>query len=162
MKPLKNKAPATNPGAEDLGRLLAEFVNKVSHPRGRALAFMTEANVTVPQVLMLDHILNYTTTTPSELSGALSLSPSSVSQMIDRLVKGGFLTRFEDAEDRRRKTIVITARAKQFLDELGRLRVEEFEIGTSVLSAETRNILKDAITVALGELRRPRRTENLP
>jgi DNA-binding MarR family transcriptional regulator len=114
---------------------------------------MTKANVTVPQVLMMNYMLKSAVTTPSELAFALKLSPSSTSQMVDRLVKSGFLTRFKDTDDRRRKTIGITARAKHFLAELGRLRVEEFEIGVSPLSPETRQELANVIASALGELR---------
>jgi DNA-binding MarR family transcriptional regulator len=143
---------------DDLGKKLAEFVNKVSHTRGRTLTFMTEANVTVTQAILMDHVLNGVAATPSELSDVMGLSLSSASQMIDRLVKFGFLERFENPDDRRRKTIIATAAARQFLEKLQNIRVTEFEAGISGLSPTTRDLLRTAIMRALEEVptRRPR------
>lgn len=135
---------------DDLGLLLEAFVNRVSHPRGRALSFMSEASVTVAQVILMSHAIDGGT--PTRLAAVMNLSLSSVSQMIERLVKLGFLRRDEDAEDRRRKTIRTTPKAKSFLDKLKALRAEEFAAGASVLSRETREALKSAIARALREL----------
>lgn len=136
----------------DLGRLLETFVNKVSHPRGRALAFMSEASVTVAQVILMNAAMTERDSTPSSIAATVNLSLSSVSQMIERLVKLGFLQRSEDAEDRRRKTIRATPKAKGFLDNLRTLRAEEFAAGAAVFSRETRDVLKSAIARALREL----------
>jgi len=143
---------------EDLGLLLEAFVNKVSHPRGRALSFMSEASVTVAQVILMSHAVGGGT--PTSLAAATSLSLSSVSQMIERLVKLGFLRRSEDPEDRRRKTICATPKAKTFLDRLKALRAEEFAAGAAFLSGETRDILKSAIARALRELEPPPRSSD--
>ena len=133
-----------------MGLMLEAFVNRISHPRGRALAFMSEASVTVAQVILMTHAI--CGGTPSSLAAAMNLSMSSVSQMIERLVKLGFLNRSEDAEDRRRKTVRATVKAKAFLDELRILRAEEFSVGAAVFSRETRDVLKCAISRALREL----------
>lgn len=140
----------------DLGEKLAEFVNSVSHTRGRTLAFMAETGVTVTQAILMDRVLGGAADTPSAISEVMGLSLSSASQMIDRLVRLGFLERFENPEDRRRKTIVVTAAARQFLEKLRHLRVGEFEAGTSTLSAETRELLRTAVSRALQEIRADR------
>lgn len=138
---------------DDLGLALEAFVNRISHPRGRALAFMSDASVTVAQVILMTHAIDGGT--PSSLAAAMNLSMSSVSQMTERLVKQGFLNRSEDAEDRRRKTVRATPKAKAFLDELKALRAEEFAAGASVFSREARDLLKSAIDRALRELELP-------
>jgi DNA-binding MarR family transcriptional regulator len=138
--------------SDDLGFLLEAFVNKVSHPRGRALSFMSAASVTVPQVILMNVAMTVPNSTPSSLATAMNLSLSSVSQMIERLVKLGFLRRSEDVEDRRRKTISATPKAESFLDDLKALRAEEFAAGTEMLTEETRDLLKSAIARALAEL----------
>lgn len=148
-----NRTP-TKRKDDDLGRLLEAFVNKISHPRGRALAFMSEASVTVAQVILMNTAMTERDSTPSSLAAAMNLSLSSVSQMIERLVKLGFLQRSEDSEDRRRKTIRAAPKAKGFLDNLKALRAEEFAAGAAVFSRETREILKSAIAQALRELER--------
>ena len=137
---------------DDLGAKLAEFVNKVSHSRGRALVFMAEANVTVPQVILMSYVSTGAAPTPSGISNLMGLSISSASQMIERLVKMGLLDQFEDPADRRKKTIVATAKAREFLGQLRILRAQEFELGLAPLSEETRERLADAIHRALGEI----------
>jgi DNA-binding MarR family transcriptional regulator len=137
---------------DDLGAKLAEFVNKVSHPRGRALVFMTEANVTVAQVILMNSVATGAAATPSEISHLMGLSISSASQMIERLVKLSFLDRYEDADDRRKKTIVATDKAKEFLDQLRVIRANEFEHGVAPLSQATRDLLAEAVNRALAEI----------
>lgn len=136
---------------EDLGLMLEAFFNRISHPRGRALAFMSEASVTVAQAILMSHAVGGGT--PTKLAVAMNLSPSSISQMIERLVKLGFLQRSEDTEDRRRKTVRATPKAKAFLDKLRILRAEEFAAGAAVLSRETQGVLRSAVGRALRELR---------
>jgi len=136
---------------DDLGLLLEAFVNKISHPRGRALSFMSEASVTVPQAILMNYAMTIPRSTPSSLADILGISLSSISQMVDRLVRLGFLNRHEDEMDRRRKTIEVTPKAKAFLDQLRMLRADEFVAGAAALTSETRNLLKTAIARALRE-----------
>ena len=89
---------------------------------------------------------------PSSLAAAMKISLSSVSQMIERLVRLGYLKRAEDGDDRRRKTVAATARAAAFLNMLKALRAQEFEAGVATLAPETRRLLIAAVAQALGEL----------
>src|SRR3954453_1952357 len=75
---------------------LRRLVDRVSHRTGLALATMTEATITLPQVLLLNHIAHGRATSPSELAKAMRVSLAAVSQMIDRLVQQGLLDRAED------------------------------------------------------------------
>ena len=143
---------------DDLGFLLEDFVNAVSHPRGRALSFMAEAAVTVPQAILMNYATNAPHSTPSQLAAHMNISLSSISQMVERLVRLGYLRRAEDAGDRRRKTIDATPKAKMFLDELKALRADEFAVGTAALAAETRDLLGKAVSQALREIRAGPRT----
>lgn len=135
----------------ELGGLLEALVNVVSHPRGRALAFLTRASVTVDQAILLHHA-NHAGSTPTSLATQMNLSLPSVSQMIERLVQAGMLRRREDARDRRKKTIETTPKAKTFLARFRAVRVEEFEAATDRLSPATRRRLARAIEDALREL----------
>jgi DNA-binding MarR family transcriptional regulator len=82
----------------------------------------------------------------------MNLSLPSVSQMIERLVKQGLVRRSEDSEDRRRKTIEVTAKARTFLARLKDVRSAEFTAGTEALSPATRRRLLDVLAQALKEL----------
>ncbi|HLW91265.1 MAG TPA: MarR family winged helix-turn-helix transcriptional regulator [Roseiarcus sp.] len=112
---------------------------------------MSEASVTVPQAILMNYAMTIPRSTPSSLADILGISLSSISQMVDRLVRLGFLNRHEDEMDRRRKTIEVTPKAKAFLDQLRMLRADEFVAGAAALTSETRNLLKTAIARALRE-----------
>lgn len=137
---------------EELGSLLVEFFNRVSHPRGRALSFLAEAGLTVDQAILLSYAHEQPGSTPSSLAARMNLSLPSVSQMLERLVKLGMLRRSEDPTDRRRKTITLSATAKRFLTRFREVRVRELVTGTEPLSPATRQALIVALTAAHVEL----------
>ena len=137
---------------DELGALLEAFVNRASHPRGRALSFLHEASVTVPQVVLLNFALTIPDSTPSKLSAIMQMSLPSVSQMIDRLVKLGLVRRGEDLQGRRRKTVAVTPKAHKLLSRLKALRSAEYSAATTALSPATRRRLSEALAIALTEL----------
>jgi DNA-binding MarR family transcriptional regulator len=101
-----------------------------------ALAAMSDAAITLPQVLLLSHVERRGTGSPSELAEAMHVSLPAVSQMIDRLVQQGLLTRTEDSVDRRRKALATTARARSFMRELEAARSREYEFGLASVTPE--------------------------
>ena len=119
---------------DEVGALLLALVDRVSHRGGDTLALMTEAGLTWPQVLFLTRLRQAGESTPSELAERLNMSPPAVSQMVDRLFKLDFLTRREDAGDRRRKRLAVTPAAERMLDKLVRARAAEYAKGTARLS----------------------------
>jgi DNA-binding MarR family transcriptional regulator len=137
---------------DDVGALLLALVDRVSHRGGDTLALMTEAGLTLPQVLFLTRLLQAGESTPSELAERLNMSPPAVSQMVDRLFKLGFLTRSEDAGDRRRKRLTVTPAAERMLDKLVRARAAEYAKGTARLSPALRRELGAALAKAVREL----------
>lgn len=139
-----------------LGALIEAFVNKVSHPRGRALTLVAEASLTVPQAILLNFALNNPNSTPSSLAAAMKISPPSVSQMIERLVKLAFVERIEDPADRRSKTIKVTTKARTFLKRLKAVRSAEYAAGAAGLSLATRKQLVEALAETLEELAQTR------
>jgi DNA-binding MarR family transcriptional regulator len=141
---------------DQLGILLEEFINRVSHPRGKTLSLMMEASVTTAQVILLHLAQKHPNSQHAELAQAMKLSRSSASQMIERLVKAGFLVRRENARDRRAKTLAITSKGSAFLKRLHLVRSKEYAIGASALSPGTRKRLIQVISQCLTEL--PERT----
>ncbi len=134
-----------------LGGLIERFVNAVSHPRGRALAFLSEAAVTVDQAILLHHAAS-PGSTATTLAAQMNLSLPSMSQMIERLVKLGYLERLADPADRRRKIIVVTSQGKVLLAEFREIRSAEYAFGTARLRPSTKRILAEALTRVLTEL----------
>jgi DNA-binding MarR family transcriptional regulator len=137
---------------DEVGALLLALVDRVSHRGGDTLALMTEAGLTLPQVLFLTRLRQAGESTPSELAERLNMSPPAVSQMVDRLFKLDFLTRREDAGDRRRKRLAVTPAAERMLDKLVRARAAEYAKGTARLSPGLRRELGAALAKAVREL----------
>ncbi|WAS90024.1 MarR family winged helix-turn-helix transcriptional regulator [Nannocystis punicea] len=135
-----------------LGALLEAFMNRVAHPRGRALAFLNKSSVTVDQAILMDHARTWPGSTPTSLAARMNLSLPSISQMIERLARLGLLRRTEDPADRRRKTIAVTPKARRFLRELQAVRSQEFSAGAAALSPATQKQLVAALARALTEL----------
>lgn len=141
---------------EELGALLEQFINRISHPRGETLTLMMGASVTTAQVILLHLAQKHPNSTHSELARAMKLSPSSTSQMVERLVKIDFLMRRESAEDRRVRTLTVTSKGRAFLKRLQVVRAKEYAVGTEALSSATCERLIQVISQSLIEL--PERT----
>src|SRR5215831_117809 len=93
------------------GAALRQLVDLVAHRSGLVLSAMTEAGVTLPQVLLLSRVEQQGAVSLSWLAENMRSSAPAVSQMVDRLVQQGFLERTEDPLDRRRKSLRASAAA---------------------------------------------------
>ena len=113
---------------------------------------MNEASVTLQQVILLNRLVEMRQATVSELAAALGMSLPSVSQMVDRLHRLEVVTRAEAADDRRKKQIALTAKARSLLERLHQARALEFDMGVSALSAPVRADLTRILSGALLEL----------
>jgi DNA-binding MarR family transcriptional regulator len=67
-----------------------------------------EKKATMLQFMALHYLKGQSNGTPSEIGRLLELSKSSVTQLIERLVKAGFVKRVHDKEDRRNVRLNIT------------------------------------------------------
>lgn len=142
---------ATKPGRQ-LGDLLQDLVNRISHRGGQTLAIMNEASVTLQQVILSSRLLESGMTTSSELAASLGMSLPSVSQMIDRLHQLELVTRAEMSEDRRKKQIALTPKGRALLERLHKARSAEYEAGVALLSPRLREELELVLGRALQEL----------
>lgn len=126
------------------GDALRRLVDLVSHRSGLALSVMSDAAVTLPQVLLLSQVERGETTSPSDVAEAMRVSLPAASQMIDRLVQQGLLERAEDPEDRRRKTLAVTTDARALLRKLREARGADYERG---LAPVDRKLLSDMVAL---------------
>ena len=83
--------------------------------------------------------------TLGELGERLHLSLPAVSRAVEGLVKRGYVTRAEDADDRRFKQVAATADGRALMDRLIELRVAGFAEFTKTLSPDERERLADAL-----------------
>lgn len=84
-------------------RAMSKAAQRMSRPSLFMRALIAErAGLHVTDAECLDYILDLKQTTATELARAMHLSKSTVTSMLDRLERSGFITRFVDRADRRR------------------------------------------------------------
>jgi DNA-binding MarR family transcriptional regulator len=132
--------------------LLQRLVNRVSHSTGASLAVMQSAELTLPQVLVLSRVAHGTAASTSTLAAAAGGSLPAASQMIDRLVRQGYLKRHQDGVDRRRSFLSVTLRGRAVLRKLAESRVTEYASGLDRASPKRLRELEKILRLILIEL----------
>ena len=84
--------------------------------------------------------------TLGELGARLGLSLPAVSRAVEGLVKRGYVTRAEDAEDRRFKQVAATDEGRALMERLMELRVASFTAFVKTLDPADRERLAEALT----------------
>jgi DNA-binding MarR family transcriptional regulator len=140
------------PAPGEIGELLQEFVNRVSHLQGKTLAVLTEESVTLQQVLLLRRVEQLGKCTPSDIAERMHMSLPAVSQMIDRLFLLGLLMRNEALGDRRKKDVAVTPKGHALLERIRRARSAEYEAGVASLSHKLHSDLAKLLRKALAVL----------
>ncbi len=105
-------------------RILTGMISKLA---GQDLERRLQAgglDVSMPQVAVLRRIQGGSSTI-SELSGEMLLTPASLVPVVDALERKGLLRRGPDAEDRRRKSLALTPSGQALLTRLPALREDD-------------------------------------
>jgi DNA-binding MarR family transcriptional regulator len=127
---------------------LAAFMRFLIQSAGNDfLRAVEDAELSLTQLKAM-HVIGAASEEPSlnglaERLGGLSLP--TVSRAVDGLVQRGFVTRSEDAGDRRVKRLRLTARGRRTIDRLIDLRVTEFEAALATLDDDERERLAAAL-----------------
>ena len=146
-----NERSASRPG-----ELLRRLVDLASHRTGAVVALMDEVGVTLPQVLLMSQVERFGSASVSDLAGGSSASAAALSQMIERLVRQGMLTRSEHLTDRRRKAIQVTRRARLLLRKLEAARSADYEAGLKPLSQGLKKRLAAVLELAVADIENAR------
>ena len=134
----------------DLGGLIQRFNTIVNGRLGsRSLMHMHESGLTLPQIIVLYVLVHEGAQTISRIAEITRLSAPATSQMIDRLVESGYVSREENAEDRRVRVIALKPKGKRALDELHALRHDEIEAALDrlprSLAARLRSVMAEVV-----------------
>jgi DNA-binding MarR family transcriptional regulator len=133
----------------DTTPLLAEQIEQLigvlhTRPRSgeRSLQEWTKnGGVTVPQMATLSILHERGPMTLSELAAASGISLSAASQLIDRMVKRGLVSREDDPANRRRSQLTATSRSKTLLERISKARRSHFESALDELPSDLRREL---------------------
>jgi DNA-binding MarR family transcriptional regulator len=146
-------APAdSEPVDAVLGDVVQEFVNRISHTQGKTLAVLTGASVTLQQVLLLRRLESNIATALSPLAEQMHMSLPAISQMIERLFQLELVSRVESADDRRKKSVAVTARGRALLKRIATARSADYAAGIAPLSPRIKIALERVLKGALEEL----------
>jgi DNA-binding MarR family transcriptional regulator len=141
------------------GAALRRLVDLVAHRSGAVLQIMSDAAVTLPQVLLISRVELAGSASLAELADESPASAAALSQMVERLVQQELLDRAEDPRDRRRKVIRVTARASALVRALEAARSADYELGLAPLSDDARAALAGALERAALEIEAAHRAE---
>lgn len=144
-----------HPASEVLAGLFGQMMGLI-HGRfaNESLALIHETGMTLPQLVAL-HILHHRGPgSMGFLSTALSLSASTTSHLVDKLVEKGMVMRTEDPEDRRQKRIELSPYGFSLIDRLNAARTEEFNLAFASLDPQLQQTLVGVFEQVVGELRR--------
>jgi len=143
---------ASVPDPVKLGKLVQEFVNRVSHTQGRTLAVLAGSSVTLQQVLLLRRLASAGESTLSALAGQMHTSLPAVSQMVERLFQLELVSRVESSDDRRKKQLAVTPRGLALLKRIAQARSVDYAAGIAPLSARLKVSLARVLEQTLKEL----------
>ena len=89
----------------------------------------------------------------SEIGEHLGITPAGTSQMLNRLVEEGLIERSEDAQDRRAKRIVLTAKGRETLHESILARQQWLHQLVETLDPGERELVSDALSLLVDKAR---------
>jgi DNA-binding MarR family transcriptional regulator len=138
--------------ANQAGDALRRLVDLASHRSGIVFALMNDAAVTLAQVLLMSRVERFGSASLSDLAEVSATSLAALSQMTERLVQQGLLSRTEDAIDKRRRAVRLTRRAQGLLHKLKAARSADYELGLGSVSQELRLQLVNVIERVIGDI----------
>lgn len=96
---------------------LRKWMNTFVHRSMRDTArFVKTSGISMPQFFMLMHLHRHLQCGISDLSEHMDTSTAATSQLVDKLVQAGWLTRSEDPNDRRAKKVELTPEGKTLIE----------------------------------------------
>jgi DNA-binding MarR family transcriptional regulator len=145
--------------SQKLGALLPDIVSML-HARvaGDTLAVMHESGLTLPQIVVLHILRHHGSQSVGFLGGALRLSPSATSHLVDRLYEMKLVQRTEDPSDRRQKIVAITPKGQKLTDRLADMRAKELATAIAEhIDPELQKELLRILETVMSALRTPPR-----
>ena len=106
--------PRNDPFSNIFREWIELFMNRSMHGY---IHYAREKGLRMSVIGTLHHLRRADHVGVSDLGEHLGVSSAAASQMLDRLVEEGLITRVEDPEDRRMKRITLTERGCEILEE---------------------------------------------
>jgi DNA-binding MarR family transcriptional regulator len=113
-----------------------------------------ECGISIPQLLCLNHLRQSTAfqSTTKALSERLNLNPSTISGIVSRLEKRGYVARLPKREDRRVTYISLTAEGERMFEQAPDLLDQQLNERIASLPAQTQASLSEALDILINLL----------
>jgi DNA-binding MarR family transcriptional regulator len=119
-----NDIATTSATAAQLAALLGQFMAEVmSYESDETFRLLQREDLSMPRIVALNIVERRGAASISEISSCLGLSLANTSMIVDKLVCSGFVTRAEDASDRRHKLVQLTEKGRALVQDLRSTRV---------------------------------------
>jgi DNA-binding MarR family transcriptional regulator len=105
-----------------LGKLAAEMVRSSA---ADIMHLMRREELSMPRTVALMFLEREGAASISDISNYLNLALGTTSYLVDQLVCADYVTRSEDPNDRRLKSVMLTAKGRAFVEEVKETRVED-------------------------------------
>jgi DNA-binding MarR family transcriptional regulator len=120
---MNDRIPTTDTTAQ-LSELLSTFMAEILRcDTADMLRVLQREDLSMPRIAALNIVERQGAASISEICASLNLSLGNTSILIDKLVCHGFVTRVEDASDRRHKLVRLTEKGQALIRELRAARV---------------------------------------
>ncbi|GAB4504207.1 MAG: MarR family transcriptional regulator [Anaerolineales bacterium] len=131
-------------------QILRQWMDAFVHRSMRASAhFVKSSGFSMPQFFLLMHVHHRQQCGISDLSDHLEITNAAVSQLVDKLVQAGLLERAENPHDRRAKTVALSPKGKQFIEQGMEERYRWLERLDANLTAAEQGQVIEALKVML-------------
>ena len=141
---MNNRARRTRLTRKDVSRAVAALLPHIM--RGMQLEFFVRRGITQTQFLMLAAIRAYGRCTMGTLARNLHVAMPTASGVVDRLVRGGFVRRAPQADDRRQVVVELTRRGQEFFRDFEAVIRRRWEEAFLSLEADELQAFYDVVT----------------
>jgi len=138
---MNEKRPSTE--GMSVRQLLAQVCRMSGH---RLQGNMHKIGLHRGQVFALTHLWNNDGMTQTDLSRSMHISPASVTNMLQRMERDGWIDRKRDEADQRIVRVYLTAKAQETRAEANRVFQEMEDALNSIYTAEEQSTLKRLLT----------------
>ena len=109
--------------------------------------FAKSTGLSMPQFSVLMQLYHKGACGMSEISDRFEVTPAAASQLVDKLVQGGYIAREEDPNDRRAKLLNLTGSGRDLIQQGIEVRYRWMEQIASQLDADEKAKVVEALTI---------------
>jgi len=132
-------------GRESADQEVLRSLRRIFHAVDRHSRLARQHGLTEPQAICLNAVDRAGQVNPGQLARNVSLSPPTVTGILDRLERRGLIKRERIARDKRQVTVCLTAAGKGLLDNSPPSLQEQFKQRLSKLPAARQRDIADAL-----------------